>query len=59
MQITYISISDFITYLLSFFIPEIKKDLEFKTIIENQILHELENEDLFINKNYIPLADRY
>jgi hypothetical protein len=53
------SISDLITYLLSFFIPEIKKDWEITSIIEEKLNNEYDNDSLFINKNCIPLAERY
>jgi hypothetical protein len=48
------TINDLIIYILSFFIPAVKKDLYIQTIIENQIIienNELENYYLYRNKN--------
>lgn len=53
------SISDFITYLLSLFIPEIKKDWKIMTSLENKLNIDIDNENLFINQNYITLTERY
>jgi hypothetical protein len=52
------SINDIITYLLSFFIPEIKKDWQIKSIIENKLNNDFNNDNVFINKNVILLSER-
>jgi hypothetical protein len=59
MQIN--SISDFITYLLSLFIPEVKKDWEITSTLEEKLNFDNgnDNEYFFINKNFIPLAERH